>query len=184
MKDSKNLVIGMLCAVVCIMAVAFAAFQTQLTVNGTASIESNWKVAFEPEENIADCELHSAAGGTTGVTASVNRVSDALATINMTFSQPGDYAICTINVENKGSLNAKLNFDTDGTTTTELVKFTLTGTDQADTKIAANTGRHPIVVKGEFLDVKVEGTNDSKPITEANKSANLSIIMQAEQDFS
>ena len=36
MKDSKNLVIGMLCAVVCIMAVAYAAFSTTLTINGTA----------------------------------------------------------------------------------------------------------------------------------------------------
>ena len=41
MKDSKNLVIGMLCAVVCIMAVAYAAFSATLTVTTTTPKKPN-----------------------------------------------------------------------------------------------------------------------------------------------
>ena len=44
--NQKNIVIGVLCLVICIMAIGFAAFSTTLNINGTSSIESNWSVVF------------------------------------------------------------------------------------------------------------------------------------------
>ena len=42
----KKIIIGVMCSLICIMAIAFAAFSTTLNINGTSSIESNWKVVF------------------------------------------------------------------------------------------------------------------------------------------
>ena len=52
MEKNKNILIGGLLAIVLIMAVGYAAFATQLTVNGTAEITSKWDVHFK-EDNTA-----------------------------------------------------------------------------------------------------------------------------------
>jgi len=117
MRDSKNLVIGMLCAVVCIMAVAYAAFSTTLNVNGTATISSNWKVGFTD----IICEATEVEGGATSINVGEETVELAAngslvgeagtstsATFDVTFLQPGDSAVCTVTVKNSGTLNAKV----------------------------------------------------------------------------
>ena len=44
MKDKKKLLIGILSALVCVMAVGYALLAQELTINGSASIDSLWKV--------------------------------------------------------------------------------------------------------------------------------------------
>ena len=44
---NKNILIGTLLAVVFVMAVGYAAFAQQLTINGTATINSSWDVHFD-----------------------------------------------------------------------------------------------------------------------------------------
>ena len=46
-SKQKNLLIGGLLAIVLIMAVGYAAFATQLNINGTANIDSSWCVGFK-----------------------------------------------------------------------------------------------------------------------------------------
>ena len=89
MKDSKNWVIGGLCAVLCIMAVAYAAFATTLTINGTASIESNWCVRIK---DAPSCTKTSASGVDDDVTATAVKDGATSATVTMKFKQPGDTA--------------------------------------------------------------------------------------------
>ena len=50
MKE-KGILVAMLCTVVIVMAVAFAAFSSNLKVNGTASIDSTWNVAFDADNS-------------------------------------------------------------------------------------------------------------------------------------
>ena len=40
----KNIIISFLVAIVCIMAIGYAAFQTTLNITGTASITSDWNI--------------------------------------------------------------------------------------------------------------------------------------------
>ena len=40
----RNIIIGSLCAVVLLMAVGYAAFQTVLNIQGTSNITSSWNV--------------------------------------------------------------------------------------------------------------------------------------------
>ena len=44
MKDKKKLLIGILSILVCIMAIGYALLAQELTINGSASIDSLWKV--------------------------------------------------------------------------------------------------------------------------------------------
>jgi len=148
MKDSKNLVIGMLCAVVCIMAVAYAAFSTTLNVEGTATIASNWKVGFTS----ISCEIEEADGGATSITVADKEVKLAAsgslvgdpgtstsATFDITFLQPGDIATCTVNVANGGTLDAKVaTLDIAGTDATGIIKYTVEGIAEGD-KLPAGT---------------------------------------------
>ena len=40
----NNIIITFLIAIVCIMAITYAAFSTTLNINGTANIDSNWDI--------------------------------------------------------------------------------------------------------------------------------------------
>ena len=44
MKDKKKVMIGILSVLVCIMAVGYALLAQELTINGTATIDSTWDV--------------------------------------------------------------------------------------------------------------------------------------------
>ncbi|MBQ9011280.1 MAG: hypothetical protein IJ093_01365, partial [Bacilli bacterium] len=52
-KKQKNLIIASLIVVVLVMSVAFAVFTTNLTINGTSSINSNWCVGFDSSKTNA-----------------------------------------------------------------------------------------------------------------------------------
>lgn len=113
MKDSKNLVIGLLCAVVCVMSVAFAAFSTQLNVSGTAGVGSTWDIKLggvsctvtpvstgTPITNVGPAAPWAAFQG-------VNEDETAV-TVGASLVSPGDSATCTIEMVNDGSLAAKV----------------------------------------------------------------------------
>ena len=188
MKDSKNLVIGMLCAVVCIMAVAYAAFSTTLNINGTASIESNWGVkivdgpscTFKAVTASAATTATACTGTETAndntMCASAVKNSDALATVTMRFMSPGDTATCTVSVQNYGTLNAKLTHTVNGkayTATvadTDAIDFEISG---LDTTLAAGATK-VITITGTYKDVT------SQP---SSTSATLTLVTLAEQDL-
>ncbi|MBQ7137165.1 MAG: hypothetical protein IJO43_04245 [Bacilli bacterium] len=96
MKD-KGVLIGMLCTVVVVMAVAFAAFSTSLQVNGTATIASTWKVAFDKSNSSCSDGSNIVMNG-----------ESTLATIGVSLETPGDSVTCTLAVKNSGTLDAYL----------------------------------------------------------------------------
>ena len=176
MKDSKNLVIGMLCAVICVMAVAYAAFSTTLKVNGTASIDSSWKVAIDS----VDCPTKTpvTGGAADSVTATATKNSDSLATIAMKFTQPGDSAVCTVTYKNSGNLDAVLTHTITGAAGTKAIKFTITGATDKGTTDLLKGKSHTVTVKGEYL------TSVTGEPAEADKTATLQITSVAAQKMS
>lgn len=175
MKDSKNLVIGLLCAVVCVMAVGYAAFSTTLKINGTASIESNWCVRIK--DNPSCTKTPVTGGASDSVTASVTKASATTANISMGFTQPGDTATCTVVFENCGTVDAKLNNllitgnDEDGA-----IRFTVTGLTK-DAILAKGTGTHTAIVTGKY------DTSITSQPENAEKSKNISITAEYVQKF-
>jgi len=122
----KNALIGALLAVVFVMAVGYAAFAQQLTINGTAEITSNWDVHYNPASTSFTCK-NGRTNGTTCATESefsskattplVNPYgkieysssdsSPLIATIHVELVQAGDEVTFTLNPKNYGAgLNA------------------------------------------------------------------------------
>ena len=201
MRDSKNIVIGMLCAVVCIMAVAYAAFSTSLTVTTTATVSSNWCVKIKE----ASCPTKTTNGAADSVEATITPADNALAaTFSMKFTQPGDSATCEVTYENCGSLNATLshlaysvtpaNGDNPEVasplnivggiatykTADDGILFTISGLDNGtlNAKTAeTSAGTATITVTGTFINVEAGQGNTAA----ANKVANIRIVSRANQ---
>lgn len=155
MKDSKNLVIGMLCAVVCVMAVAYAAFATTLTINGTSTIASEWCVRIK--EATCPTKTPVSGGAAESVTAEASVAGNALdATITMGFTQPGDTATCQVVYENCGTVDVLLTHTITGADGTDAISFVVTGADNTkttDTQLKANAGKnatHEITIQGTY----------------------------------
>lgn len=167
MRDSKSVVIGLLCTVLCVMAVAYAAFSTTLTINGTASITSTWDVAIED----ISCDVVEGLAGAADITPTVSGEKETSATIGVTFNQPGDKMTCTVTIKNNGDLTAELvsitttpevisNTNNGGTSITDFVHFTLgqgNGDVQQGATLAAN-GTHTYTIYAEYKGITNNGT--------------------------
>jgi len=102
---NKNALIGGLLAVVFVMAVGYAAFATTLNINGTANITSSWDVHIK--------SITAVNGGTGRDESAANNITTEVTdndTVEFTANllAPGDSVTYTIEVENGGSLGAKL----------------------------------------------------------------------------
>ena len=110
----KNVLIVALLAVVLVMAVGYAAFAQQLTINSTATIKEsgedgkkNWDVKFDTAKTNA-YQVTKGTGGSTEPTANITFPSDTTATITANLNTPGDKVVYTFTVQNKGTINATL----------------------------------------------------------------------------
>ena len=106
----KNVMIGALLAVVFVMAVGYAAFAQQLTINGSASISSNWNIAYDTSKTSGAGVVDpvTGSGGTTAPTGTISYPSQQSATINANLVQPGDKITFTLTIQNKGNIEANL----------------------------------------------------------------------------
>lgn len=156
---NKNILIGGLLAIVLIMAVGYAAFATQLNINGTATISSTWNVHFDTSATDAQViAINTATGGQT-VTAS-KTITDLTATLTANLKQPGDSVTFTLPILNTGSIAATL--DSPGVTmsvpgatgsgysyTKGHIKWEVT--TQPSASLAATSGTTNIVVVASFI---------------------------------
>ena len=116
---TKKIIMITMCTLICIMAVGYAAFATQLTINGTASIESTWKVEFTNIEEVSK---------TSGVTiTNPPTASGTTATFNIDLTSPGDKIVYKITVANQGTLNAIIDDITASESGSDAIKFEVSG---------------------------------------------------------
>ena len=159
--QKKNLIIGGLLAVVVIMAVGYAAFASSLKISGTSNISTTWDV------EITDITTSNKVGS-----ASVKEqptFEKLTATFSTNLVSPGDSITYNIKVENKGSLDAKLN------------KITLTKEDNPavlfETKGLKEGG---VLRKGESAILNVSVTYNSEITSQPTK---LDASLTATLDF-
>lgn len=109
--EKKNLVMITLCVAIGIMAIAYAAFSTTLTVDGTISAEGTFEVVFT--EDTITCAPTVTKDANNAPSGTVTKTSDATttATLNVSLQTPGDKVTCVIPLENTGNLNARLDGD-------------------------------------------------------------------------
>ena len=160
-KNNKSILIGGLLAVVVIMAVGYAAFASSLKISGTSNISTTWDV------EITDITTSNKIGS-----ASVKEqptFEKLTATFSTNLVSPGDSITYNIKVENKGSLDAKLN------------KITLTKEDNPavlfETKGLKEGG---VLRKGESAILNVSVTYNSEITSQPTK---LDASLTATLDF-
>ena len=104
-RRTKALVIVVLLIVVAGLTVAFAALSTTLNINGTAYLDAaKWGIRFE---NLSSPTKIGSA--TTTGTAKIEESKAAEITgMNVSLSIPGDKIIYTVDLVNKGTINAKI----------------------------------------------------------------------------
>ena len=105
-RREKSILVGVLCAVILFMAIGFAGISSQLKIEGEASIGDVWNV------QITNITKKSATDGVTEVSGFPKNTATT-ANFNVQLSQPGDNAVYTITVENKGTIAAKLDVVTE-----------------------------------------------------------------------
>ena len=104
-RRTKALVIVVLLIVVAGLTVAFAALSTTLNINGTAYLDAaKWGIRFE---NLSSPTKIGSA--TTTGTAKIEETKAAEITgINVSLMAPGDKVMYTVDLVNKGTINAKI----------------------------------------------------------------------------
>lgn len=194
MKVNKNYVIAVLIAMVCVMAVAYAAFSTSLTINASSTINSTWNVRFDTSATTAYSVVNG-IGGTTAPNTTVGAsntdatmsITNTAATLSAKLYQPGDKVIFTLTVRNEGSLKAGLNrssisgtsCNVSGNTCTTAnghIKFTVGNFSKST--LAAKSGSTvdtaTIQVTAEFADVDITSLTSAE-------SASITIPLTAVQ---
>lgn len=172
MKDSKNIVIGLLCTVLCVMAVAYAAFSTSLSIEGTASVSSTWGVAIET----ISCTPTAGTTGATAPTYEIGGEGSTAMTLGVSLNQPGDKVACTVRIKNTGTLEAKLssievtngeNTSNGGTVASDFIWVTAgkSGDSAVNGAVLAASAdaRNTYSIDVEYKDIKVNGQSVAIP---------------------
>ncbi len=118
-RKNKTIIISLL-GLLCIMTAGYAAFQTNLKIKGTSNINSNWEVV------ITSVTESNKAGGAETVGAPT--WTNLTAYMEANLYEKGDYVEYDVTVENKGTLDAKLENITDNIkSSNEAVKISFSG---------------------------------------------------------
>lgn len=157
-KERKNVVMGMLLAAICIMAVGYAALAQQLTITGTAQITSTWDVQITginkqgtPSAGVTENKVK-----VDGTDVQYPTYTATTAQFNVSLTNPGDTITYAVTVTNGGSLAAKLDSITVSATDAndaavgideDAILYEVTGVTAGTTKLAANGGTNTVLVK-------------------------------------
>ena len=120
----RNYIILGLCSILLIMAAGYAAFRTQLNINGTSNITSEFKVL------ITDIQSSVLAGEATD--AETPSHTETTATFKTNLVSPGDSMQYDITVENQGDIDAVLESIDVNTSDNEAILFETTGIKRGD----------------------------------------------------
>jgi len=155
-RRKRNIVIGALCGVLLLMVVGYAAFSSILNIKGTTNISSNWDI------RITNVESKNVVGSASN--AEEPEWDNLTATFKTNLEVPGDSIEYDVTVENKGTLNAKLDKINMTASNNPAIKFTATGLKEGD---KLNAGSSAILtVKVEYLTgVEVDNKNLSASLT-------------------
>ena len=185
----KNVLIVALLAVVLVMAVGYAAFAQQLTINSTATIKEsgedgkkNWDVKFDNTKTDA-YQVTKGTGGSTEPTANITFPSETTATITANLNTPGDKVVYTFTVQNKGTINATLSQPV-------LAITNGTDTDEEPDTMTYNNVIFAVSQLGSTT-LNVDGTTtftvtatfdpDATEVTSANNVAKITVTFTASQ---
>lgn len=120
-------------ALIAFIGIGYAAFSQNLNVTGSASLNSDFKVAFENVQETAGADLGS---------MTISGTNSDTVTITLANLTPGDTYTATVDVKNTGKIDAKYNGITAGaenTAATADVTYSFTVEDGVTTGATLST---------------------------------------------
>ncbi len=179
-QKNKNMLIGGLLAIVLVMAVGYAAFATQLTINGTANITSNWDVHIQ---SIAMSAHEGTGADSVDGETKVDPDNPLAATFKATLISPGDSVTYDVTVVNAGTLPAKVSSITVTQANTGVVEVepsnnpvTVTPDVEGGTYKTADDPSNPIVYT-------VSGIKEGDVIEKAEGDAGTTKVFQVKVEY-
>ena len=160
-----NLIILGLCSILLLMGIGYAAFSSKLNITGTSNITSTWDVRITNIES----ELY---GAEDIEEPSYDNTNGLYASFHTGLSKPGDYALYTVTIENRGDIDARIEKINSYYQENEYVTFTLSGLSKGD------------VIEGhqsKELQVRVEFNNDVTSI-DGDIDINFDVSIDVAQD--
>ena len=137
-RRQRNYIILGLCSILLVMAAGYAAFKSQLTINGTSNITSDWKVL------ITDIQSKTLSGD--AADAEVPSHTETTATFKTNLVSPGDSMQYTVTVENRGNIDAVLKTLSKTDSSNDAIIFEITGIEQGDTLKSHNSTTFNVTV--------------------------------------
>ena len=159
-KIQKNSVILVLLAIVLVMAIGYAAFAQQLTINGSAEITSKWDV------HISDISVNQETLNGKNLQATVGE-DNISATFKAELVQPGSAVTYNVTVKNGGTLNAKLDTIVFNDSNNEAIQYSYAGINEDDVIEAAGEKTFTVTVK----------FNESLTQTPSNTTSDLTMTL-------
>ena len=123
-KNKKNRGLFIVVLAVLVVGIGFAALQKYLTIDGTASINSNFDVRF------SFIETSATTGG--AYNKSEPSFTNTTATFDAAFLAPGDSITYAVTVSNNGTMNAKLENVDVNIDNSENIDYEITGIQTGD----------------------------------------------------
>jgi len=163
-KKKRTIVIVSLCVLLLIMSAGYAAFSSVLNISGTARIAGKWQI------EVIGVAVKDTSG--TGENAEDPTWGGTTATVQANLYEPGDYVEYAITVQNKGTIDARLNKITFSEAADTPIKFTTSGITEGDKLLPDKTGT---------LNVKIEYDSTASKVTEDIESE-LTITLEYVQD--
>ena len=137
-RTQRNYIIMGLCAVLLIMAVGYAAFQSQLKITGTSNIGSNFLV------RITGIQSNVQSGSASN--AIEPSYTDTTATFKTNLVSPGDSMKYDITVANEGNIDAVLNSIKVNNSNNEAITFETSGIEEGDELKASESDILTVIV--------------------------------------
>ncbi len=134
----RNYIILGLCSILLVMAAGYAAFRSQLTINGTSNITSEFKVL------ITDIQSKTLSGAATDAEAPSH--TETTATFKTNLVSPGDSMQYDITVENQGNIDAVLESIDVNTSENEAILFETSGIKRGDKLLPEESDLLTVVV--------------------------------------
>ena len=134
----KNIIITFLVGIVCIMAIAYAAFSTQLNITGSASITSKWDI------KITNVTTKNVIGQATKGFEPV--VSDTAVTFKTNLVSPGDSMTYSVTIANEGTVDAKVGSIEMTKSTNPAIIFLTNGINENDLLEAGQTQTYDVTI--------------------------------------
>ncbi len=134
----KNIIITFLVAIICIMAIGYAAFSQTLNITGSATIDSNWNI------KITSVTTKNILGHATKAFEPI--VSDTAVTFKTNLKYPGDSMTYEVTISNEGTVDAKVDSIEITDSKNPAITFTTTGINENDLLEAGQKQTYNVIV--------------------------------------